>query len=92
VPGGVQKVYIVEGDRVRERAVEVAFYVGDWVVLRSGVRPGERVVAPVPATIWDGMAVRVVPSSSFHSASPEDCRVSAEECKADFSTNPPHVP
>jgi membrane fusion protein (multidrug efflux system) len=92
VPGGVQKVYIVEGDRVRERAVEVAFYVGDWVVLRSGVRPGEQVVAPVPATIWDGMTVRVVPSSSFHSASPEDCRVSAEECKADSSMNPSHAP
>ncbi|GBC84589.1 Solvent efflux pump periplasmic linker SrpA [bacterium HR11] len=66
VPGGVQKVYVVEGDTVRERQVEVAFYVGDRVVLRSGVRPGERVVAPVPPTIWDGMAVRIV------SAPPED--------------------
>lgn len=70
VPGGVQKVYVVEGDTVRERRVEVAFHVGDRVVLRSGVRPGEQVVAPIPPTIWDGMVVRVVSAPPGNSTDP----------------------
>ncbi len=75
VPGGIQKVYVVEGDTVRERRVEVAFYVGDRVVLRSGVQAGERVVAPVPPTIWDGMAVRIVAALPSPSTSPQPSEV-----------------
>jgi RND family efflux transporter MFP subunit len=52
-------VFVTNGDRVERRAVTVGDENGGQVDVVSGLRPGERVVVDVPATLKDGDKIKV---------------------------------
>ena len=54
------EVFVVDGSRVRRRAVTVGIRGTRTVEIISGVTGGERVVAPVPPGLVDGRRVRIV--------------------------------
>ena len=54
-PDGV--VYRVDDDRVSEVAIETGETLGDMTVVRSGLRPGEKVVLNPPEKLRDGLRV-----------------------------------
>jgi RND family efflux transporter MFP subunit len=54
-------VFVVKGQAVEQRAIKAGGADGDRVEVISGLQSGERVVAPVPDTLKDGMAVSVTP-------------------------------
>ena len=54
-------VFVVRGAVVEQRAVKTGGADGDRVEVISGLQSGERVVAPVPETLADGVAVSVKP-------------------------------
>ena len=59
--GADSVVFVVRGAVVEQRAVKTGGADGDRVEVISGLQSGERVVAPVPDTLKDGMAVSVKP-------------------------------
>lgn len=52
-------VFVVHGDRVHERRIQVAQVLPEGVVVRSGLRPGTRIVIRPPARLANGMRVRI---------------------------------
>jgi RND family efflux transporter MFP subunit len=52
-------VYVVDGNQAERRAVRTAGADGDRFEIAAGLRSGERVVVPVPASLKDGMRVQV---------------------------------
>jgi RND family efflux transporter MFP subunit len=52
-------VFVVNGNLVERRAVTIGGADGDRLEAVAGLRSGERVVAPVPANLKDGMHVNV---------------------------------
>jgi HlyD family secretion protein len=52
-------VFVVRGDTVERRAVQVAGTDGDRVEIRAGLTPGERVVVTPPPELKDGSKVKV---------------------------------
>jgi multidrug efflux system membrane fusion protein len=57
-------VFVVEGSKVKLRHVEVARSTEEIAVVRSGVRPGDRVVVEGQVRLRDGMDVSVQPSGA----------------------------
>ena len=55
-------VYVIDGDAVRARSVEVAERVDEYVVITAGLSGGERVVTDGAAFLTDGARIRVVES------------------------------
>ena len=60
--GEMSFVYVIRGEVVERRAVQVGGADGDRVEIRAGLQGGDRVVISPPPTIRDGMRV-VVPAS-----------------------------
>jgi RND family efflux transporter MFP subunit len=58
VQGG--HVYVIDGDQVRRRAVEIGIRGARSVEVLSGLADGERVASPAPTAISDGHRVRLV--------------------------------
>jgi RND family efflux transporter MFP subunit len=58
--GSSSVVFVVRGDVVERRAVQVGGTDGDRVEVQAGLQPGERVVVSPPATLTDGARI-VVP-------------------------------
>lgn len=56
--GGRAVVFVVEGDVARERSVTTGLSDGRRVEVRTGLRPGERVVVAGQDALRDGVAVR----------------------------------
>jgi membrane fusion protein, multidrug efflux system len=56
--GEVDRVYVVAGGRAEERLVSLGAREADGFAVVSGLRPGERVVAPIVAGLTDGVKVR----------------------------------
>ena len=54
---GRPTVYRVDDDRVSEVAIETGETLGDMTVVRSGLRPGEKVVLNPPEKLRDGLRV-----------------------------------
>ena len=54
------RVFVVDGNRVRARQVEVGIRGSRQVEILSGLAEGERVSAPAPESLTDGQRVRVV--------------------------------
>jgi RND family efflux transporter MFP subunit len=50
--------FVLEGDRVRRRAVTTGVDGGDWLEVLSGIAPGEEVVVTGAEALSDGVAVR----------------------------------
>ncbi|MET0292118.1 MAG: efflux RND transporter periplasmic adaptor subunit [Steroidobacteraceae bacterium] len=59
--GGHATVYVLDGETVRKRVVDVAWIGADSVALRSGLAAGERVVSSGAPYLHDGEAVRIRP-------------------------------
>jgi multidrug efflux system membrane fusion protein len=62
--GDHASVYVLDGDRARRRAVQVAFIADDRVALESGVTEGELVVTDGALFLADGELVSVLPPDS----------------------------
>ena len=58
--GESDAVFRVEGQRAQKTPVEVGGRLGDFVEVRSGVRPGDQVVLQPPATLEDGSLIRSI--------------------------------
>ncbi len=58
--GALSYCWVIEGDKVRRRTVEVAPFGGGRVELRSGVAPGERLAAAGLERLSEGQVVAVV--------------------------------
>jgi RND family efflux transporter MFP subunit len=56
---GGTAVFRIDDNRARRVAVTAGEAFGDWVEIRSGVRPGERVVLRPPAALHDGSRVEL---------------------------------
>jgi RND family efflux transporter MFP subunit len=57
--GQMQSAFVVDGGVARSRLVTLGGRHGDAVEALSGLRAGEKVVAPLPATLFDGASVEV---------------------------------
>jgi HlyD family secretion protein len=57
--GGTQYVFVVRGDTVERRAVQVGGTDGDRLEIRAGVRGGDRVVVSPPADLAEGRPIVV---------------------------------
>jgi RND family efflux transporter MFP subunit len=55
--GASSFVFVVQGDAVERRAVQVGGADGDRIEIRAGLRPGDRVVVAPPETMTDGTKV-----------------------------------
>lgn len=53
-------VYVVVDERLQRRDVEVGITRGQWTEIRSGLEPGDLVLASNPIDMADGTAVRIV--------------------------------
>jgi RND family efflux transporter MFP subunit len=60
--GDMTFVYVIRGDVVERRAVQIGGADGDRVEIRAGLQGGDRVVISPPPTIGDGMRVVVAGS------------------------------
>jgi RND family efflux transporter MFP subunit len=58
--GGETAVFVVEGDHVRRTRVETGATLGDVVEVKSGVKPGEKIVLRPAEDLADGAEVKVV--------------------------------
>ena len=56
---GSDFAFVIQGDTVERRAIQVAGTDGDRVEIRAGLKPGERVVVEPPADLQDGAKVRI---------------------------------
>jgi RND family efflux transporter MFP subunit len=56
---GKSFVFVVHGDLVERRAVQIGGTDGDRLEVRAGLQGGERVVTAAPATLADGVKVVV---------------------------------
>lgn len=56
-------VFVIEGDRLRKRAVKVGLRGARGVEILAGLSEGERVVSPARADYQDGMRVRLAPET-----------------------------
>jgi membrane fusion protein (multidrug efflux system) len=67
-------VFVLAGDKVQRRSVELGVDGGDWLEIKSGLRPGEEVVVAGADGLADGSKVRVSrgvdPYSGARSGSP----------------------
>lgn len=54
-----QAVFVIEGDRVRERTVTTGEPLGDMVEIREGVKTGEKVVIKPHPSLKDGMRIKI---------------------------------
>jgi len=52
-------VYVLSGDKVQRRAVEIGVDEGTWVEIKGGLREGEEIVTAGADSISDGTTVRV---------------------------------
>ena len=52
-------VFIVRGEQAEERKVEAGESIGNRIEIKSGLRPGERVVTNPPAGLRDGDRIRI---------------------------------
>jgi RND family efflux transporter MFP subunit len=59
--GQLTSVLVAEGGRAKMRLVTLGQKFQDRIEVLSGLTPGERVIAPVPAGLGDGAAVEVRP-------------------------------
>jgi RND family efflux transporter MFP subunit len=59
--GGATVVYLLEGGRIVERAVQVGEFLGDEVEITSGIASGDLVVTDGPAQLRDGQRAVVKP-------------------------------
>jgi RND family efflux transporter MFP subunit len=59
-----QQVLVVEGNRVRRRAVEIGIRGTRNIEVLSGLREGERIASPAPVNVADGARVRVIESKA----------------------------
>jgi RND family efflux transporter MFP subunit len=57
---GETAVFVVEDDRVRRARIETGASLGEVVEVKSGVKPGEKIVLKPAENIADGTQVRVV--------------------------------
>jgi membrane fusion protein, multidrug efflux system len=55
-PGG-NKVFVVEGDTARERAVSLGRRTSEWIEITEGVGPGERVIVDGAGFMSDGARI-----------------------------------
>jgi RND family efflux transporter MFP subunit len=55
--GQMESVWVVEGGRARHRLITAGAQHGEWVEVLSGLREGERIIAPLPVEIADGRTV-----------------------------------
>jgi RND family efflux transporter MFP subunit len=62
VRGANQVVFVDEDDQIRIRAVDIARSDADFVYVRGGASPGERIVLTTLTSPINGMAVRTQPS------------------------------
>jgi multidrug efflux pump subunit AcrA (membrane-fusion protein) len=58
-------VFVVEGDRVREQPVHTDDIIGSAVLIRNGVKPGDKIVVVGAATLYDGATVTALENKSF---------------------------
>jgi multidrug efflux pump subunit AcrA (membrane-fusion protein) len=56
---GVNRVFVVNGDRLAMRELQVGERLGDRIEVSSGVKEGERVAITDVETLTDGAAVAV---------------------------------
>lgn len=59
--GGMQGVFIANGERASFRLLELAAAAGDVMEVLSGLAAGDRVVLDPPATLTEGAAIEVQP-------------------------------
>ena len=59
--GQMQWVFVADGDTARGRIVTLGQRYQDQVEILSGLRAGEKIVAPVPADLSDGAKLEVRP-------------------------------
>jgi RND family efflux transporter MFP subunit len=55
---GKQAVFIMQDDRVEERAVTIGGRIGDGIEVREGIKPGEKVVLNPPKKLRNGSKVK----------------------------------
>mgnify|MGYP006344716591 CR=1 FL=1 len=55
-----EHILVVEDDRVRRARIETGASLGEVVEVKSGVKPGEKIVLKPAENIADGTQVRVV--------------------------------
>ena len=60
--GANQVVFVDEDDQIRIRTVDIARSDADFVYVRCGASPGERIVLTTLTSPINGMAVRTQPS------------------------------
>jgi multidrug efflux pump subunit AcrA (membrane-fusion protein) len=53
-------VFVVNGDRVKRRAVRIAFFAPTSVALADGLKPGERVVTDGALYLEDDERIEIV--------------------------------
>jgi len=56
---GKAYTFVLNGETVRRRPIEVGVDGGNWVEVKAGLRPGEQVVVAGSESLADGMKVRV---------------------------------
>jgi HlyD family secretion protein len=57
---GRKSVLVVEGDRVKLAPIETGAVLGETVEVKSGVKPGDKIVLKPVDAITDGAQVKVV--------------------------------
>jgi hypothetical protein len=57
--GQVEKVFVVDGGTARGRLVTTGLAHGSAIEVLSGLKAGESVVSPVPASLQDGSRIEV---------------------------------
>ena len=60
--GQLDAVFVITDNKARYRVIEIGRQTGEFVEVRSGLAPGERVVRRAPASLVDGAPVRQVAS------------------------------
>ncbi len=56
---GREVAFLIEGERARRVEVATGDKLGDLVVVKSGLQPGDRVVLRAPANLVDGAAIKL---------------------------------